>query len=184
MEWLDKIRDYIRQLENRDLYKSLALFFGALALLLLLTFFLHYRRVARYTTDLKTLDTLRVQTKRIITSHKAVTAQKEKVEELLAQNKNFRIAETYQTIVQKLNLAPKLREPISPVVGDTTSGKTEVTVTSHFSGISMKNLADLLSQIATIQQLYTKELTIKKSSNTQEVDVDITIGTLESSTTE
>ena len=184
MQWLDNIRDYVRQLDTRDLYKGLALFFGVLALLLSLTFYLHYRRVKRYTADLKTLDNLRSETKRIITRYKAVSAQKEKVEELLAQNKNFRIAETYHTIVEKLRLLPKLKGPITPVVGETISGKNEVSVSSHFSDISMKNLTDLLSQIATIQQLYTKELTIKKSANTQAIDVDITIATLESSTTE
>lgn len=185
MEWLDKLRDYIRNLESRDLYKNFGAFFGCLVLLLALMFYLHYRRVGRSIANLKTLDTLRAETKKIIASHKAVVAQKEKVNELLAQNKNFRIAEAYQTIVQKLGLLPKITEPISPVIGETISPeKTEVTVTSHFTGISMKNLTDLLSQIAAVPQLYTKELIIKRAPQGHLVDIDITIATLESTPTE
>ena len=48
----------------------------------------------------------------------------------------------------------------------------------------MKNLTDLLSQIAAVPQLYAKDLTIKKVPNTQAIDVDITVATLESSTTQ
>ena len=58
MEWLDKLRDYVRNLENRDLYKSIGAFFGAILLLLTLTFYLHNRRVKRSTAQLKTLDSL------------------------------------------------------------------------------------------------------------------------------
>ncbi len=184
MAWLDKLREYVRNLDDRDLYKNIAAFFGVLLLLLAITFYLHYRRVQRYTAQLKTLDSLRGETKKIIASQKAVAAQKEKVDELLAQNKNFRIAESYQTIVQKLGLLPALKDPISPVVGNTISEKTEVTVTSHFTGISMKLLTDLLSQVAAIPQLYTKDLVITKGARPQTVDVDITIATLESSPTQ
>ncbi|MBA2307143.1 hypothetical protein H0W26_03365 [Candidatus Dependentiae bacterium] len=184
MEWLDKFREYVRNLENRDLYKNLGIFFGCLLLILAVPFYLHYRRVQRYTADLRTLDKLRAETKKIIAGQKTVTAQKEKVDELLAQNKNFRIAEAYQTIVQKLGLLPKLKDPISPTIGETISEKIEVTVTSHFTGITMKNVTDLLSQIAAAPQLYTKEVVIKKTPNAHAVDVDITVATLESSPTE
>lgn len=184
MEWLDKLRDYVRSLENRDLYKNLGAFFGAILLLLAITFYLHYRRVNRYTADLKTLENLRAETKRIIANYKAVTAQKEKVDELLAQNKNFRIAEAYHTIVQKLGLLPKLRDPISPAIGETVSEKTEVTITSHFNGLTMKLLTDLLSQIAATPPLYVKDVVITKASPTQTLEVDMTVATLESTPTE
>ncbi|MBA3751309.1 hypothetical protein H0X06_00715 [Candidatus Dependentiae bacterium] len=179
MEWLNRLQEYLKNLENQDLYKNFGAFLAMLFLLLSMAGYLHYRRVRRYTSDLKNIENLRADTRRIINNYKAVTAQRQKVEELLAQNKNFRIAEAYQAIVQKLGLFPRLKDAISPAIGETTSGKTEVTVTSQFSGISMKNLTDLLAQIASVPQLYTKDIHIKKTPQAQAVDLDITTATLE-----
>lgn len=181
MEFLEKLRDQIRHFETADLYKAFGIFFALFFFFFGALFYLHYRKVTRYTSELKKMVSLRTQTKRIVSDYKIVKAQKEKVEEILAQDKTFRIGETYQSIVQKVGIFPKLQEPITPVTGETISGKTEVQVSSRFSGINMKQVVDLLSQIAQVPRLYTKDLTIKKTPNTLAVDIDITVATLEPS---
>ncbi len=109
-------------------------------------------------------------------------AHSQKVEEILAQNKDFRIGEAVLDIIQRAGL--RLQNPITPTTGESVSGKTEIQVTAQLSRLSMKNVTDLLTTIAAVPQLYTKELSIKKEGDSPAVDLDITIATLELSSTE
>lgn len=184
MEFLDKIIDSIKSLEDRDFYTYAGLGFGAFFLALSLLIYVHYSKVTKYQNELKRIDVMRQKTKQILSNYKVVTAQKEKVEDILAQNKDFRIGEAYQFIVNKVGLTSRLVDQTAPTTGEVVSGKTEVLVRSHFAGLNMKQVTDLLSEIADVPQLYVKDLVIKKTPNAQTVDVDITVATLEPSTPE
>lgn len=179
MALLTRIREFIKSLDERDLYFYMGGFFGACLLLFGLVIYFHYSRVSRYATDLKRLDTQRGQTRKVLSNYKTVNLQQARVEELLAENKNFRIGEAYQSIINKLRLGVHQQEQPTPTTGETVSGKTEVLLHTHLDRISMKQLTDLLSEIANIIQMYPKDLVIKKTPNAQAVDVDLTIATLE-----
>lgn len=181
MTFLEKIRDAIKEWETRDALLYLGAFLTGLVILFGLTIYLHYRKVSYYQTALKSVENMRNQTKKIISDFKAVTAQKEKVEEILAQNKNFRVGEAYQLILEKTGLISRQTDQSTPTSGETTSGKTEIFVTSHLAGINMKQLTDLLVDIAEIPQMYVKDLVIKKNPTSPAVDIDITVATLEPS---
>lgn len=182
MEFLEKIADFINGLETTDIYKYLGMFIAALLIPLCLLFYLHYSKVHTYQSSLKSVETLRAQTKKILSDYKMVNAQKEKVEEILSQNKDFRIGEAYQSLLEKLGLATSQVEQATPTSGETVSGKTEFLLSSHINSITMKQVTDLLSQIATIPQMYIKDLIIKKAPNTPTVDIELTVATLEPST--
>lgn len=182
MEFLEKIVDFINGLETSDIYKYLALFFAALLIPLSLLIYLHYSKVHTYQTALKSAETLRAQTKKILSDYRTVNAQKEKVEEILSQNKDFRIGEAYQSLLVKLGLATQQVEQATPTAGETVSGKTEILLNSHINSLTMKQVTDLLSQIAAIPQMYIKDLVIKKAPNTPTVDIELTVATLEPST--
>ncbi len=179
MALLTRIREFIKGLDERDLYLYMGGFFGAFLLLFGLIVYFHYSRISRYTADLKRLDTQRTQTRKILTNYKTVNLQQARVEEILAENKNFRIGEAYQSIVNKVRLGTHQQDQPTPTTGETVSGKTEVLLHTHLDRISMKQLTDLLSEIANVTQMYPKELVIKKTPNAQAVDVDLTIATLE-----
>lgn len=181
MEFLRPISDFIHNLDESDYYKYGGAFLGAVALVFLLLIYIHYSKVHKYYANLKKVETLRAQTKNIVSDYRVVLAQREKVEEILEQNRDFRIGEAYQSIIQKVGLSSRASEISAPTTGESISGKTEVQVSSHFAGINMKQVTDLLSEIAAVPRLYVKELVIKKTPNAQAVDVDITVATLESS---
>lgn len=184
MEFLETIRDFIKGLEDRDVYKYFAAFFAGLFVLLSLSFYLHYNRVHKYLADIKNVESMRAQTKKILSDYKAVTAQKEKVEEILAENKEFRLGEAYQAILEKTGLLARQTDQSTPTAGESIGGKTEFYLTSHFEGMNMRQVTDLLLAIANVPQMYVKDLVIKKEPNTPAVDVDITVATLESGATE
>jgi hypothetical protein len=183
MAVLSRIKDFIRGLDERELYLYMGGFLAFMLLLLGLLIYLHYSRVNRYMTDLKRLDTQRGQTRKILSNYKSVNLQQARVEEILAENKNFRIGEAYGTIINRLRLGGHQQELPTPTSGETVSGKTEVLLHSHLTGISMKQLTDLLSEIANVIQMYPKDLVIKKMPNAQAVDVDLTVATLEPAAT-
>lgn len=178
---LDPLRDFIKNIDEADYYKYFGALMGGFLIILSLLVYIHYSKVTKYQTELKKVDTLRIQARKILSDFKLVAAQREKVEEILEQNKDFRIGEAYQSIIQKVGLASRVQDISAPTTGESVSGKTEVLVSSHFSAINMKQLTDLLSEIAAVARLYVKELIIKKTPNTQAVDVDITVATLEPS---
>jgi hypothetical protein len=181
VEFLESLRDFIKNVDEGDYYKYFGAFMGALLIALSLVFFIHYRKVTTYQTNLKNIDAQRTQARKILADFKVVTAQRERVEEILEQNKEFRIGEAYQSIVQKMGLNSQMHDLTAPSLGESVSGKTEVLVSSHFSSITMRQVTDLLSEIAAVAILYVKELVIKKTPNSQTVDVDITVATLEPS---
>src|SRR5262249_28581672 len=154
MEIVEKIRDFIKSLEDVDVYKYFAAFFGAFLVLLSLFIYFHYSRVNRYLADIKNLESMRAQTKKILGDYKTVTAQREKVEEILAQNKDFRIGEAYQAILEKTNLLAKQTDQSTPTAGESIGGKTEIFITSRFERLNMKQIADLLLAIANVPQMY------------------------------
>ncbi len=176
---LDSLRDVVKYSEPKELAKYLGIFAGVFCLVFGLLIFMHYRRVNWYTGQLKQLDAMRKQTSQILRDAKLVKAQQQQVEEILSKDKDFRIGEAYQSVVRNVGMAPKLVDTSSPTTGESISGKTEVQITSHLKGLTMKEVTDFLVGIAEIPQLYTKEVTIKRTPGRQTVDIDITVATLE-----
>lgn len=179
MNVLDSIRDTIKYSESKELAKYMGMFAGAFCLIFGLLLFLSYRQVNKHKAQLKQLDSWRKHTQQILRDTKIVRAQQQEVEEILSKDKDFRIGEAYQSVVRKANVSAKLVDQSAPTTGETISGKTEVQITSHLKGLSMKEVTDFLVGIAQVPQLYTKEVTIKKTPGRPMVDIDIAVATLE-----
>ena len=185
MELFSPIRDFLRQADDRELYTYGGIMAGVLCVLFGLLIYFHYRNVSWYTNEFKKLDKLRTTTRSILQDAKLPKLQQQQVDAILAQDKNFRIVQAYQTILKEENLSDPKRVDLSvPTTGESISGKTEVIITSTLRGLSMKEVTDFLVHIAQIPQLYTKDITINKVPGQSTVDVDITVATLEPSTLE
>lgn len=179
MNVFDSLRDFVKYTETNELIKYLAIFVGVFLLFFGLLIGLHYRRVSWHSGQIAQLDTWRKQTQTILRDAKIVKAQQQQVEEILSKDKDFRIGKAYESVIRKGGFAGKLIDQSNPTTGESISGKTEVQITSRLNGLSMKEVTDLLVLIAQIPQLYTKEVTIKKTPGRPTVDVDITVATLE-----
>jgi len=179
MSVLDSLRDSIKYSEPKELLKYLGIGGGAFLVFFAVLIGFHYRRVAWHTGQIAQLETWRKQTQTIVRNAKIAKAQQQEVEEILAKDKDFRIGESYQSIIRSSGLSQRLVDKSEPTTGESISGRTEVQITSKLKGLSMKDVTDLLVQIAQVPQLYTKEVTIKKSPGNQTVDIDIIVATLE-----
>ncbi len=172
--------NFIINLDEIVFYKFFLIFLSVFFIMFGSIIYLHHRRSKKYFLMLQQINKERTITKRILSDYQLVTQQKDKVDEILDQDKNFFIAQAYSDIVKKMGLTS--HQPEDPVhnQGPTISNKTERTISANLDKVSMKNLVDLLSAIAEIERLYPKELTIIKTPNTQAIDIDLTIATLES----
>jgi hypothetical protein len=184
MELLESLRTRLENADDKELYTYFGIVGGVLFLLFGLLMYNYYSRVSWYSNELKKINTQRSLTRQILRDAKLVKAQQQQVEEILAQDKDFRIVEAYQTIIRSGNFASRLVDQSAPTTGESISGKTEVQVTSKLKNMSMKEVTDLLAMIAAVPQLYTKEISIQKPHGKATVDLDITVATLESSSAE
>lgn len=183
MELINRLKNFISNLEEKESYKYILASIGILFLLLALLAYFYYSKINKYNNELKRINTQRQQTRKILGDYKSVNQQQFKVEEILAQDPNFRISQAYKDIIQKSGLTVYQQDEPTRAIGESVDNKTEITLTSHLTGISMKQLTELLSNIANIIRLYPKDLTIKKSPKAQAIDVDLTIATLEPAST-
>lgn len=93
MSVLDPIVDMIKQADDSELLKYFGIATGIVVALLGILFYLHYSRVSWHTTRLRNLDRERIKTRNILRDTKLVKAQQQKVEDILAQDKDFRIGQ-------------------------------------------------------------------------------------------
>lgn len=180
MAILKRVEDFIKNLDEKEFLQYALIFFTGLGLLLSLIFYFHYKIVNKYKTQLTEINKERNKTKEILTNYRLVLQQREKVEDVLAKDKNFFIAQTYNNILKKLNLSNKQVQAPTRSDGDTISGKIEKRLTSNLDGLTMETLTNLLTEIAENERLYPKELSIKKVPGSNTIDVELTIATLES----
>ncbi len=179
MQLFDSLRDFIKYSEPKELAKYLGIFAGVFCLLFGILFYFHYSRVSWYAGQLEQLNTWRKETQKILRDAKLVKAQQQQVDEIIAKDKNFLIGEAYQSVIRKAGIFGKDIVTSDATTGESLSGKNEVQITSHLKGLSMKEVTDLLVQIAQVPQLYVKDLTIKRTPGRPTVDIDITVATLE-----
>lgn len=179
MELLNKIQNSIKNLDEKELIKYFT-GFGLIVLGLIgLITYLNHSGVNKYKLKLQEINKERIKTKRILTDYKLVNQQKQKIEEILSADHNFYIAQAYNNLIKKLGLSQYQSEEPTKSDGQIISGKIERILTFHLDAITMKQLTELLTQIAEIERLYPKELTIKKVPNSQKIDIDLTIATLQ-----
>lgn len=176
---LTTIQNFIKNLDEQELVKYFAGFGLATLGLISLIMYLNYSGVNKYKFKLHEINKERLKTKRILTDYKLVNLQKQKIEEILSTDQNFYIAQEYNNLIKKLGLSQYQSEQPTKSDGQIISGKIERILTFHLDSITMKQLTELLTQIAEIERLYPKELTIKKVPNSQKIDIDLTIATLE-----
>lgn len=179
MDVFTRIKQILKTADMRELLIYFGAALGALTLIMALLVFIHIRRRNYSIQQLETVNKHRKETGALLRDYKLVNQRQAEVEEILNQDKNFRIEPVYNALLQKLGLAKNQPEEPTATSEEKVKGKTERVLTSHLTNMSMRQLTDLLSALADIKQIYPKELTINKVQNTQAVNVDLTIATLQ-----
>lgn len=181
MAILSDLSQYIKQLNTKQLQYYIAGYLALVLLILGLIGFVYYSRVKNYTKKLEIINQKSLEAKDLINRSKKVLGEQAAINKILDEDKTFRIVPTYQNVLSGLNLSSHSNPDLQSTVNKNISlkDKTERVLKAQLTNINTKNLLDLLSKIATIKQLYPKELVIKKAEKNRNLDIEITIATLE-----
>jgi hypothetical protein len=186
MSVLERLKNYIKNIEEKDMYIYLSAFFALFLTLMILLAWWHSRRISHWNTQLNTLKKQRLETKQLLTEHNQVELDRQKVNDILATDTSFKIRGFYDDLVNVLGLMPfKTKDPAEPQTTELESGEKERTLTADFNNLNMKQVTDILSYIENNPRVYTKKISIDKVAREKPtLNVTIDIATIEPSSQE
>lgn len=186
MTSLQKLKNFLRNLEEKELYIYLSGFFAIFLIFMLLLAFWHSRRISYWNGQLNNLKKQRIETKQLLADHNQVELDRQKVNDILLTDTNFKIRRFYDDLISQLQLMPfKTKDPAEPVSTELEGGEKERVLTADFHDLTMKQVTDILSYIENNQRVYTKKITIDKVSKERPtLNITIDIATIEPSSQE
>ncbi|TET34787.1 hypothetical protein E3J61_02380 [Candidatus Dependentiae bacterium] len=181
MEIIDKIYTYISNLDEKRFYQYLIGFLCTIGLLMLLIMFQYYRSVSSLKSEIAQINVAREQARTILDKGQIVKKEQREIDAIIAKDENFKIGQYFEDLLAKLGLSNKVDKDSLEVSSPEREGKyREEVLTAKFSGMTMKELTELLQELEFNKRVFTKELEITASQKPpNSIDVTLTIATLE-----
>src|SRR3990167_7844160 len=179
MEIIEKIYTYISNLEEKRFYQYIIGFLCAIGLVMLLVMFQYYRSVRHLKLNIARINELREEARSILTKGLVVEKEQQEINAIIAKEENFKIAGYFEDLLSKQGLSNK-KDSLDFTAPIREGKYRESVLTAKFSGMSMKELTELLQEVDLNRRVFTKELEIAASQSTpNSIDVRLTIATLE-----
>ncbi len=173
MEFLNRIQEYINKLDQKRFIQYSSFLLGGIILIVALLMFHYYWRISGLKKKLETVQEQRDETKVLLKRAQKIKQEKKKVDDLLAKDRDFKISGYFKELIGKLGLTQKLSK--SETVPSQLENKyLENILTATFTGMTMKELTELLQEFEITKRIYMKELIISRSE-TQENSIDVTL---------
>ena len=180
MAFFLKIKDYLDNLESKDFKKYLLVTFAVLALLIGFLIFQYYRSASALKIKISAINRKRKDVQNMLERYERVKKQQIEVNSILAKEKDFKISQYFENLLEKLNISKNKTQEPETLPKDVLDGYTEWTLYANLANLNTKKLSELLYAIEQEERIYTKELEIEKSTtNPRSINVKITIATLE-----
>ena len=179
-ELIQKITVFFSELSEKEikLYSGIAL--CIITLSILLGTYSYYSSIQQIKKQIRMTNTKRREIKTLLSKYNQIKKQKEKVDELISQDKGFYLKRHFDAIIKSLDIPYLLvKEPV-PVEKESKKGYSEISLTASFHRANMKQLAELLSKIEQKKRVYIKKLDITKSKHSNTLSFVIVIATLQS----
>lgn len=179
----EKIRNFIKRLDTKQAYQFIGAILAVVILMMIIMLFGYYRSIQKLQQRLRRVNQQRQITRSILEKNEYVLQQQAKVDEILAQDKNFKIKEYFNGVVQAAGLTGLISKEADWSAQELVPGYTEIKLDVGFSGLNMKQLVDLLYKIEQNERVYTKDLKIIKNLKSPTIDVTLVIATFEATAT-
>lgn len=185
MAFIQKLHEYFDTMDQKYFYRYLLLALVAIVLATAGVMYYFYSSVSdlqKQIEDVNDLRTSRVES--ILSRIEHVKKQRAEVNTILAQDEAFKIGGYFNDILGLLNISGnKKEETTTQIVLD--EDYRESVLSAKFTGLTMKQLTELLNIIEQNKRIYTKALEIQKSTKQpRTIDVLLTIATLQPRTAE
>jgi len=179
MELMEKIYAYINNLDEKRFYQYVIGFLCAIGLLMLLVMFQYYRSFRKLKTQIEQINETREQVRIILDKGQIVKKEQREIDALIAKDENFKIAGSFEDLLAKLGLSNK-KDSLEVTTPEQVGKYREEVLTAKFSGMTMKELTELLQELELNKRIFTKALEITTSQKmANSIDVTLTIATLE-----
>ncbi len=175
---LEYIRDYIGRYDDRQLKKAAVIIATALFFMTGYLFYVRHKNTEDFLRHISSLNKERVRTQKSVSFRSLLKNERQDVDLLLNEDKNFRLLDYFNILMKEIGIIPS-SDPQVGAPRDLDMGYNEIELTALFMNIHMKQLVILLENIDKNKRIYTKELIIDKSQKTPTIDIKLTIATLE-----
>jgi len=170
---------------NLDKKKFSYILFSIIALITLLfgmITYIHITSINSLKKEMIKVNNERMQTKNILEQNELLKKQQKDVEELIAQNKQFKLKDYFEKTLEKLNIKNNMKAPTittEPLELLRSQGYEEVRMEVELVKLNTKQLTELLSELEENKRIDIKKLEITKSKKEPTIDVQLTITTLQ-----
>jgi hypothetical protein len=174
MKILELLQERLANFEKKELYRFSLIY-------LAICIFAGVGIVAYYIysiQDIKSkiivLNKTRGSVQSILTQYQVVKRQKNKVDEVLKQNKNFNILKFFDELLQKYHIAAAHKFTTQKL----PNGYQEDTIQMNMSNIDTKTMCELLSDIEQQSILYINSIDISKQNFAKKINLTLSVATL------
>ena len=179
MAWLDSLKTFLNNLDEKQFYLALGGFIGTVLLSIIMGIILFYSDVASSKKQSIQLDEQREEIKALLQKNYRVEQQRTKINKLLTENENFKIGQFFEELLIRLQLTNN-KESTRPLPAEKDNEYRESGLEARMVSITMQQLCALLNEMNTHKLVYTKEIDITQSKRVpRTIDVTLTIATLQ-----
>lgn len=179
MDFLNQLQQTFLTHDRKEFYKKVGFYGGVIVFLMIATLYYYYTRTSDLYLALRKVNKDRQEVQYLLKKYKTVLEQKEAVNTMLEEEKNFKIQSFFDSVVQQHQLKGQQKQDAQVSEEILYKRYTEIKLTAQFKQINTQELCELLRSIEEKKRVYIKDLAITKTKGAA-LDISLTIATLKS----
>ena len=182
---MEKFYTYLNNSDENQFHKYMVGFLIFIGVATGSIMFQYYRKTSALKRQIAALNVTREEVKILLDRAQHVKKEQKDVDEMLALDPNFKIADDFEKALNKLGLSNKQLKKVE-VTSQAREGRyQERILDARLANMTMKELTQLLQEIEQNRRVFPKELEISASKKNQNaIDVNLKIATLEATSQE
>lgn len=176
MLFLDSIKDFIRNLNRQEMIRYATLYITFCFICMIGILIYHVTHNQNLAAKIKQLNKSRTTVQQIFTEFQSVQDQKNKIDDILKKNKNFKIQKFFQDIVSQQGLSAQVTFRFSQE--KLPNGYIQESLSVNCTSISTKQLCELIVAIEKQPLVYITFVDITHVIHTKKINVTMMIATL------
>ncbi len=178
MIFLDSLRNFIRNLNQKEMIRYAGLYLGICFICFAGIIIRFYMINQEWSQKLKQLNKARGQIQQVFTKFNAVQQQKNKVDEALKQNKNFNIQQYFQNLITQQHLTSQITSKFA--YEKLPNGYTQESLTVNCVQVTTQQLCELIVAIENQPLMYIISVDITHVPQAKKINVSLIVATLRS----
>lgn len=171
--------DFLSQLDRTQFNRYLLIGLGIIVLLSGGIVIQYYRSTSAFKKRIGRLNQYREQTQEILQRAHDVATQRASVNELLAEDIDFKIGGYFNELINSLGLSNKKKGIDTLQTIERDDNYLEQNITAKFVEMNMKDLTTLLAELENNPRIFVRELEIKRAEKLPgTIEVTLIIATL------